>query len=170
MLEKDVVADRVDKRSQAVRLAKHSPFPQRRKHSREGLLAHIFDRLRGPEPRPQLQVEQLREITHEMLLRGEVTCAEILNVSCVERVELQWFLQNSGGRKYTSRQADNKRESMLRESITRSLRPEFRIVPRSENGFSSSDQFQFPWPLVKVGYETCLETAGVGSGRTQFPR
>jgi len=52
-------------------------------------------------------VEQLCEITHEMLLRGEVPSAEILDVSCIEGVKLQRFLQNPGGRKYSSQTADN---------------------------------------------------------------
>jgi uncharacterized membrane protein (UPF0182 family) len=52
-------------------------------------------------------MEQLREITHEMLLRGEVPGAEILDVSGIECVKLQGFLQNQRGRKYTSQIADN---------------------------------------------------------------
>jgi hypothetical protein len=42
-----------------------------------------------------------------MVLRGVVAGAEIVDVTCIECVKLQGFLQNLGGRKYSSLKADN---------------------------------------------------------------
>ena len=58
------------------------------------------------QPRPQLQMNQLGEVTHEMILRGEVAGAETLDVTRIEGVKLQRFLRNVLGRKYNSGKAD----------------------------------------------------------------
>ena len=102
MLQQHVVANGVDKGPQPVRIAQRTVSAQDGKHARKGLLAHIVDGLAGWKARTKLQVKKLGEISDEMLLGAAVPCTKTLDITGIERFELQRPLRKPlGGRKYS---------------------------------------------------------------------
>jgi hypothetical protein len=83
MLKKHMVANRIDEGSKALRLAQAAPA-HGRQNAREGLLAHVLDGMRGLQPGSKLELDQLRKICSEVLLRPAVAGTEIMNVNRIE--------------------------------------------------------------------------------------
>jgi hypothetical protein len=79
-----MVANHIDEGSKALRLAQATVLAQDREDPGEGLLADVLDGMRGVKPGAKLELEELRKIGNEVLLRLGVTSAEITDVTRIE--------------------------------------------------------------------------------------
>ena len=84
MLQKNVIADRIDKGPKTVRLAQSISLRRVENTLRKRLLAHVLNGLGRLEPRTKFQMEQFGKITDKMLLGSQIPGAQILDVACIE--------------------------------------------------------------------------------------
>src|SRR5271163_4855849 len=81
----NIVAGSVDKCAKLLRLTKAALRAQRLEHPAEGLLADVFDVLRGTDARSQLDPDQLPKIGRKMLLCPEVSRTQPLYIRFIKR-------------------------------------------------------------------------------------
>jgi hypothetical protein len=88
-----MIANRIDKRAEALRLAQAAISAQNREDARESLLTHVFNCLKGLESRPKLYPKQASKVGDEMLLGLAVTRAKSRYIIRIERMKLQTQLR-----------------------------------------------------------------------------
>lgn len=89
MLEEDIIADGIDEGSEAFRLSQCARLVQTSEDAGKGFLTHVLNCVGRLEPRAKLQMEQLGEVADEVLLGARIPGAEVFDVICIERMELQ---------------------------------------------------------------------------------
>jgi hypothetical protein len=88
VFQQNVITNRIHKSSQPISLSNATFSAQQAKHSDEGLLTHIFDRLVGAQSGAQLQPDEFTEIAHEMGFDSSITRSKFFDIGCVKREEL----------------------------------------------------------------------------------
>ena len=89
VLGENVIAYRIDESSEAFRLAEAAVFAKDGENAGKGLLADVFNGLRGLEAGAELELEKLSEIGDKVLLGLTVARTETLDISSIERLEFQ---------------------------------------------------------------------------------
>jgi hypothetical protein len=89
MLEQDVVAHRIDVRSQTVCLPQAVFTSQDCKNPRKNFLPYVVNCLKCSDTRAQLELDELAEIRHKMVLSPEVARPEPLQIGLIKLIELQ---------------------------------------------------------------------------------
>src|SRR5271163_4830399 len=96
VLQQDVVANRIHKRSQSLGVEDFA-IAQRSIKSYKRFLAYIFDRFARLQSRTQLQLNQRAEVRAKMLLGRKVSGPQALKVRSVEGVKLQVLSPGNNG-------------------------------------------------------------------------
>jgi hypothetical protein len=83
-LEEHVGADAVDKRSKTLRGRQSFALPEGNQHAHKGFLLRVFDEGGRPQPRPQLQRQQIAEVLREMPFRVWMPGNQALHIRAIE--------------------------------------------------------------------------------------
>ena len=85
MFEKNVIAHGIDECAQTVRLSQTFFAAEGGKDPNKDFLPEVIDGIDGLKAAAQLEIDELAEVGHEMLLRAEIAGTKPLQISVIER-------------------------------------------------------------------------------------